>query len=522
MITIPMTDPTDYGNKPGDGPLRVGGQPGEIKQGHDLPSTESKCVKAMKPALEMCRDLFAGPEQVRAKGPLYLPKAPGEDADDYRVRLQRSVFFNAFRHTVEGLVGFVFRKDPVLSEDVPAQLKEDWENIDNAGTHGDVFLRELMTDAQVAGHGAILVEYPKTGGTQTLADELLAVRPYWVHIKKDHIVSWRTANENGRPVLTQLVVKECTMEPNGQFGEEERTRYRVFYRDGVVGFRLLEVTKDNQVLLVDEGTYPTQTEIPVAEIKTNGSKSMFESTPPLIDVAFLNVAHYQGDSDYKYSIYKTNVPILFAAGFNMDEEGGEVVIGPNSMIVQNGPDAKLAYVSHDGAALGESRLALQDIKSDMAALGLSMLAPDKRAAETAEAKRIDKSTSDSALAVSARALQDGAERAMGFHAKYRKLPSGGSVTINRDFENLTLTYQQITALSNLVAQNQITLETLWKMLIDGAVLPDDFSEDEEKAQLAAEAEIRRQEAMDIAAQQAQSDEMKLGMKKQDGMMEEAA
>jgi hypothetical protein len=190
--------------------------------------------------------------------------------------------------------------------------------------------------------------------------------------------------------------------------------------------------------------------------------------------------------------------------------------------VQNGPDAKLAYVSHDGAALGESRLALQDIKSDMAALGLSMLAPDKRAAETAEAKRIDKSTSDSALAVSARALQDGAERAMGFHAKYRKLPSGGSVTINRDFENLTLTYQQITALSNLVAQNQITLETLWKMLIDGAVLPDDFSEDEEKAQLAAEAEIRRQEAMDIAAQQAQSDEMKLGMKKQDGMMEEAA
>lgn len=509
-IPIPTTDPADFGNRPGDGPFRPGGQPGEIepRAEENLPSTESKAVKRMRPALEIVRDLWEGPERVRAKGSVYLPKAPGEDAFDYGVRLARSVFFNAFRYTIEGMVGFVFRKDPVLTDDVPEIIRQHWENIDNAGTHGDVFAREIMQDAMIAGHAAILVEFPKTGGKQTAADEMQgAARPYWVPIRKDNIVSWRTAVVGGRTILTQLVLKECTMVPQGEFGEREQTLYRVFRNDnGKVTVDVLEVTPDKRVIRIEQmsGDYPTQDGIPIAEIATNGSRSMFESTPPLIDLAYLNIAHYQGDSDYKYSIYKTNVPLLFAAGFQMEEGGQEVVIGPNSLIVQSDPNAKLQYVAHDGAALGESRQALQDIKADMAAMGLSMLAPDKRAAETAEAKRIDKSTTDSALAVVARALQDGIERALEFHAKYLKLDSGGSIVINRDFENLTLSPQQITALSNLVARNQITLETLWKMLVDGSVLPDNFSEEEEKAALAAEAEIRRQEALDIAGAQGQN------------------
>ena len=38
----------------------------------------------------------------------------------------------------------VSRKDATLGEDVPAQIAEQWENIDLCGTHGDVFLRDLV------------------------------------------------------------------------------------------------------------------------------------------------------------------------------------------------------------------------------------------------------------------------------------------------------------------------------------------------------------------------------------------
>jgi hypothetical protein len=452
-----LPDPTDMGNKPGDGPLRSGGQPGTIRLStNDLPSTRSKTSKRQQHAVQIMRDLWGGTEAVREAGSTYLPRAPGETSQNYSNRLARSVFFNATRRTIEGLCGLIFRKDPVPGDDVPDQIRDHLENIDNEGTHFDVFCRDLAADALTAGHAAILVEYPKTGGDLTRADEInLNARPYWVPIRKEDIMSWRTIKENGARVLTQLVLRETSMVPDGVFGEKAQTLYRVLYReDGVVGFRLLAITEQNAIAVVDEGTYTTQTEIPVAEIGTNGSESLFDSTPPLLDLGYLNIAHYQQWSDYAFSIHKTNVPFLFGAGIpeSKDENGVPIplVVGANTSVMSSDSQAKMEYVSHDGAALGSSKAALDDLKSDMGTLGLAMLAPQKRAAETAEAKRLDKSTSDSALSVSARALQDGIENALGFHARYMNLETGGSVTINRDFEGLLMDAPVMSAFAQLV------------------------------------------------------------------------
>jgi hypothetical protein len=173
-----------------------------------------------------------------------------------------------------------------------------------------------------------------------------------------------------------------------------------------------------------------------------------------------------------------------------DGTGGTLIIGPNAGLnLPIGGDAK--YVSHDGAALGEVKGAITEGKGDMATVGLSMLAPDKRAAETAEGKRIDKAASDSKLSTHARGLQDGLERAFGFHANYRRLPSGGSVKVNRDFENLQMTPETINALSSQVEKGQLSIETLWQMEIDGNVLPEDFDPDTEKGRIQADEEIRQ-------------------------------
>jgi hypothetical protein len=143
-----LADPRNANNRPGDGPLRPGGQPGSVAAtDKDLPSTLSKAAKAQAAAVEIVRDLMGGTDQLHSKGPIYLPKAPGEEPANYSVRLQRAEFHNFYRRTVEGLVGLIFRKDPVLGDDVPAPIREQWENIDNAGTHGDVFAADLAQDA---------------------------------------------------------------------------------------------------------------------------------------------------------------------------------------------------------------------------------------------------------------------------------------------------------------------------------------------------------------------------------------
>src|SRR5512146_2144402 len=272
---VPDTDPQYAGNRPGDGPLRISGVSisGLPSTEDNLPSTVSPCAAKQATVVAMIRDMWGGTERIRAASTKYLPKAPGEQADDYRDRLNRSVFFNAFRSAIEGLTGCVFRKDPILGDDVPAVIGGEmghWENIDNAGTHGDVFIRDLLQDALSTGHCGIFVEYPKTDGTQTRADETGpdSLRPYWIKIPKDNILSWRLANIGGRNVLTQIVWKECTYVPQGAFGEKEQTRYRVLFRKdaGEVGVQLLEITENRTVVEVDAGLYPTQADIPFAEV----------------------------------------------------------------------------------------------------------------------------------------------------------------------------------------------------------------------------------------------------------------
>lgn len=517
----PTYDPSNFGNAPDSGgPLRPGGQAASGLPAGDtanLPSTLSPAAEAQQAALVMVRDLAGGPEKVRERSTVYLPQAPGEDPQNYRNRLARSVYLNAFAQTIEGLTGFVFRRDPVLGDDVAPSIAVHWENIDNAGTHGDVFARERLQDTLTAGHGAILVDYPDTsallvnGKISGIEEQENNLRPYWLPVLKDNILSWRTTVENGQTVLTQVVLRECTDVADGLFGQKEQVRYRVLYRDPMssppVGYHLLEIDKDKRVVEVEAGYYRNQTDIPLSEIPSSGKRGLFESRPPLADLAHLNIAHYQQWSDYAWILH-LQVPVLFGAGFPQEynQDGTPkpaLVIGGNNAVITANDNAKLQYVSPDGAALGEAQKSLDDLKRDMAVMGLSMLSPDKKAQDnsTATAKRIDKASSDSSLSVTARGLQDALERCLKFHANYLKLPEGGSIKINRDFENLTLTPTEITSLAGLVGDGLLSTQTLWSMLQEGNVLPADFDRDEERALIEADAQIKgaRNEAMGLNA-----------------------
>jgi hypothetical protein len=494
-------DPTDAGNFPGDGPLRIGGisVSGLPETGENLPSTRSPAAKEQEAALKVVRDVWDGTPKVRAATTAYLPQAGGEDPTNYQSRLARSVLFNVFRHTVVGLTGFMFRKDPELGEDVPAAIVEHCENIDLAGTHFAVFMRDIMADAEVAGHAAILVEFPDTGGEQSKAQEQgdAPIRPYWVPILKDNILSWRTVIEDGRLILTQLVLKECQWVPDGAFGQKEQTRYRVFFRvDGptgpVVGFQLLEITEQKTVVEVGYGLYPTQVEIPVAEIPTAGRKALFESDPPLLDLAYLNIAHYQTRSDYANDIHKTCCPIWVETGVD-EEDTTPIILGPNSTRRFRDPNSKAGYEAHSGQSLGEVKLALDDLLRDMAALGLAALASQKRAAETAASKQIDKDASDSALSVTARGGEDGAERALGFHARYMGLDTGtamggGSVSINRDFEDQVMRPEMLTAYVGAVANAGLPPRILLEAMQQGGLIGPDVDLEQLEAEMAANAQ----------------------------------
>src|SRR5262249_36545332 len=156
----------------------------------------------MAPDWEIMADTVAGTRRLREKGAVYLPREPAEKNEHYEYRRLRATFFNAVDRSLNGLVGMVFRNDPKLSDNVPetirgreatetrAQVEGHWENIDNAGTHGSVFCKEVFTDAMRDGHAVVLVDMPPPlPAGSTLADDRAAGRrPYWVKYKAEDVI----------------------------------------------------------------------------------------------------------------------------------------------------------------------------------------------------------------------------------------------------------------------------------------------------------------------------------------------
>jgi hypothetical protein len=167
-----------------------------------------------------------------------------------------------------------------------------------------------------------------------------------------------------------------------------------------------------------------------------------------------------------------------------------------------GADAK--YVTHDGAGLEASKQSLDDLKSDIASFGLAMLASQKRVAETAEAKRIDKSGTDSQLAVSARGLQDCLERAFQFHANYLLEGDGGSVEICQEYEEVLMESDVMTAYATLVAAG-FDKEIAVRMLQLGGRVPEDA--DPEQVALEWDAAAKAAEEVKRLEKEQQAEDM---------------
>jgi len=398
------------------------------------PSTESPQVQAWKPELWLCRTLYGGWQTVQAQRQSLLPQHPAEAAEDYAIRVARPTFYNAFGRTVRALAGTVFKEPPKPLE-VPAEIQALYDDdIDLEGTEGNAFLQHTFTDSLITGLAGIFVDMPQnTGGVTLLEARELDIRPFWQLIRKDDIVSFRIDIVNGKRVLGQLVFKECVEERRGTFGVQLYDRFRVLRRTAdAVMFETWESNKSGKLVQVATGTFRGVTEIPFAPIYT-AREDLMCSPPPLIDLANLNLLHYQLNSDLHHAAHIANVPIIVTQGFE-----GELQLGPNRSInFPAGAEGARAYwMETTGASLGSTRAILGDIEEQMSNLGLGMLQRKSRAAETAQKAQLDRSEQDSTLGAMVSDLENGVELALYFTAQFMGDPDGkgGRFEFSRAFQ----------------------------------------------------------------------------------------
>ena len=406
---------------------------------------------------------MSGTYGMRKKHRRYLPQEPREQDESYDNRLARSVCPPYYQRLERMLAGMLTRK-PVRLDDTADVIREQLFDVDMLGNDLNVWTYETTRKMIRYGHIGVLVDAPSDGNG----------RPYWVAYTPREILGWRSEQQEGQQVLTQLRLLEHINVPDGEYGEKVVEQIRLLTPGA---FELHQKQDSGEFELVDEGT-TSLSEIPFS-VAYSGRVGYMESRPPLEDIAELNLKAYQIQSDLDNQLHISAVPMLAFYGFPSSAE--EVSAGPGEAIAFPA-EGRAEYIEPDGKSFDYQFRRLEQLAAQINELGLSAVLGQKLSAETAEAKRIDRSQGDSTMMVIAQNMQDMIDNCLQFHAQYLgNSTAPGSCLVNRDFLGSRLEPQDVQSLLQLYTAGTITQETLLQNLADGEVLGDDFNVDEELA-----------------------------------------
>ena len=408
----------------------------------------------------LIEDLAGGTYEIRMKHRKYLPQEPREQDESYENRLARSTCPPYFQRLERMLAGMLTRK-PVKLQDVGDTIREQLFDVDLQGNDLNVWTYEAARKMIRYGHVGVLVDTPSEGNG----------RPYWVTYTPREILGFRTQVINGKTTFTQLRLLEKLIEPDGEYGEKEVTQVRVLYPGK---YEIHRKNDDGKFIIYDEGILSTP-EIPFSVAYANRISYM-ESRPPLEDIAELNIKAYQVQSDLDNQLHISAVPLLGFFGFPQSSE--EVSAGPGEAIAFPA-EGRAEYIEPTGRSFDSQFQRLDQLEKQINELGLAAVLGQKLSAETAEAKKIDRSQGDSTMMVVAQQMQDLIDNCLVFHAGYLNSSEVGSSFVNRDFLSTRLEPQEIQALLQLYTAGTITQKTLLDQLTQGEVLGDEFDVEEE-------------------------------------------
>lgn len=455
-----------------------------------MASTVAKRTKAsahMVDASLKGMTLMGGTTAMQAAGETYLPRFKAEEVEDYQSRLKMTWLFNGYRSTVRDMTGKVFDK-PVEIVDAPENVVEWMENADMQGRDLSTFAAEVFKDG-LSGSGVsyIMVEAPRREGEVTLAQaQEQNLRPYLVHITVKELLGWRSEAVNNVTTLTMVRLMETVTErdPEDEFNDIEIEQVRVIDLDetGFVRVRLYR-QKNEQAEWLEVEQYTTGVQqIMIAPFYANRTGFM-TGEPLLDDLADVNIAHWQSQSDQRNSLHFARIPILFAAGF-LDEES--LVIASSKAVKVVNDQAKLEWVEHSGKALDAGRQDLKDLEFQMETFGLQLLVA-RDGAQSATGEALDAAKETSQLAMIADSLQDALEQAVQWMYQLAGLPSDNvSVRVSKDFGVSMMTAQELTVLLTAVNTGNMSRTTLLQELARRGMVRADLDVDAELEAIQAE------------------------------------
>lgn len=449
----------------------------------NAPDTPSSDHAAMAPYWEMVDTILAGADAIR-KAAKYLPQFPKESDADYKHRRENAKFTNIFRDLVEGLASKPFAKElGLVDAKATDQIKALAEDIDGRGNHLHVFAGNLFFNGIAHAIGWIFVDHSKVPEGATRAQEkAIGARPYWVYVPATKMLAAYTDVIDGVERFVHVRIREDEVRRKG-FEEETVERVRVLNREplldetgkvigyGPATYELWEKGSSSNGKtaawsVVDRGSIAIGVIALVPFLTGRRVEGSWKVLPPMKDCAFLQVEHYQQETNLKYARDMTCFPMLAGNGVTPEIDPATnqprvAPVGPKAVLYapmgQDGRHGEWKFIEISASSLEFLEGSIDKTERQLRELGRQPL--------TAETGNLTVVTTafaaqkgNSAVQAWAINLKDSLEQAFAYTCMWLKDSSEPEVSVHTDFAIEAQAGDELDAVLTLMERGDISRE----------------------------------------------------------------
>ena len=342
----------------------------------------------------------------------YLPPLSGHIGGDektnakYETYKEYATWYDASGRTVEGLLGLIYRKEPIVT--IPEFMNDIKKDINLKGDNATMFSKNIVEEILSVYRTGVLLDMPSTAEGMTQAEiDLENIRPYARIYKAESIINWSVESVNNKVKPTMIVLKENIDTVIDEFEVETETVYRVLSLEKVmdqetgnkinvymqrVFKQMEEPDKDGQTVWREDEdlrSIPLIHGEPLNYIPfwciTEDGVSWDITSPSLEGLVDMNISHFRNSANFENGLIFTGNPTPYVSGYAGDSK--KLPLG-STMVLQLQEGGSAGFMEFSGQGLLPISNSMSDKEKLMAVLGARILASEKKAVETAEVATI--------------------------------------------------------------------------------------------------------------------------------------
>lgn len=416
------------------------------------------------PEYKLVSDCVAGERRIKAGTVLYLPRVSSWEDQRYLNYMLRARFMNATGRTLSALIGIAMEKP--LGINIAQEYDYLREDSDGKGKSITQLFRDALSQNLQKGRGGVLLDNTAINdGEYMIGERTIAqnASERWVlrHFDATHIINWRTVNGK----LSLLVLKYHEEVETDGFEHEPITIWLEYRMKGGKCYGRIWKSPPgvNTPTAVVLGTGEASTDLIPLSIKGKaldhipfawyGSENNDEvpDTPPLADLARLNVGHYQADADIAESAFQAGQPTITIAGLteawakNFMKKGVEVG-STEAVLLPTGSKMEIVQAKETTASTKRQ----EALETQMAKMGAKFI--ERGVGNRTATQATDEAQTDNSILSQ---CVGNVEAAINLALSWVE---AGEITANKRFVAIQVDSQALVAMMSAVQANLMTIE----------------------------------------------------------------